>query len=155
MVVLKLRSPLRELAGAGEVRVDAGTVGEAIRGLEAEHPGLSGWVLDDRGCLREHVTVFVNGERAPLEAPVTPGDEMHILPAISGGAVVQTMTRTQPADAATSDDDAELLVGTKKGLFVLRGRRGGPMQVAARLFAGQVAEFAMRDGRTGTYYASV
>src|SRR5437773_2780812 len=135
MVVLKLRSPLRELAGAGELEVEAGTVGDAIRGLEAVHPRLAGWVLDDRGELREHVTVFLNGERAPLNAPVGKGDQMHILPAISGGSV-QTMTRTQAADAATSDDDAELLVGTRKGLFVLRGRRGGPMQVAARHFSG-------------------
>jgi molybdopterin converting factor small subunit len=154
MVVMKLRSPLRELAGSGEVELEAGTVGEAIRGLEAGHPRLSGWVLDDRGRLREHVTVFVNGERAPLDAPVHEGDQMHILPAISGGSV-QTLTRTQTEGAATSEDDAELLVGTRKGLFVLRGRRGGPMEVAARHFAGQVAEFAMRDRRTGTYFVSV
>jgi len=29
--------------------------------------------------------------------------------------------------------EAELLVGTKKGLFVLRGPRGGAMEVAGRL----------------------
>ena len=93
--------------------------------------------------------MFLNGERAPLDAPVAAGDQMHILPAISGGAM-QTMTRTKAADATTSGDDAELLVGTRKGLFVLRGRRGGPMEVAARHFPGQVAEFAMRDRRTGS-----
>ena len=49
----------------------------------------------------------------------------------------------------------ELLVGTRKGLFVLRGERGGPFAVAARKFRGQVVEYAVRDPRTGTYYASV
>jgi hypothetical protein len=51
----------------------------------------------------------------------------------------------------------ELLVGTKKGLFVLEGdpRAEKPFEVAARAFAGNVVEFAMRDPRTGRYFASV
>jgi photosystem II stability/assembly factor-like uncharacterized protein len=49
----------------------------------------------------------------------------------------------------------ELLVGTNKGLVVLRGERGGKMRVAGRQFKGIVCEYAMRDPRTGTYYASV
>jgi photosystem II stability/assembly factor-like uncharacterized protein len=53
------------------------------------------------------------------------------------------------------DSDSELLVGSKKGLFVLRGPRGGPMKVAARRFAGQVVEYAARDPRTGRTFASV
>jgi molybdopterin converting factor small subunit len=154
MVLLKLRSPLRELAGAGEVQLEASTVGEALRHLESDHPRLDGWVLDDRGRLREHVTVFLNGERAPLDAPVGDNDRMHILPAISGGSV-QTLTRTATDASASPGEQAELLVGTRKGLFVLRGARGGAMEIAARRFSGQVVEFAMRDRRTGTYYASV
>lgn len=49
----------------------------------------------------------------------------------------------------------ELLVGTRKGLFVLGGEPGGPFDVAARAFAGQAVEYAMRDPRTGRYLASV
>ncbi len=51
----------------------------------------------------------------------------------------------------------ELLVGTKKGLFVLEGdpTKGAPFEIAARAFAGDVVEFAMRDARTGRYFASV
>ncbi|MGZ4109910.1 MAG: WD40/YVTN/BNR-like repeat-containing protein [Actinomycetota bacterium] len=49
----------------------------------------------------------------------------------------------------------ELLVGTKKGLFVLRGEAGTPFEIAARAFAGDVVEFATRDRRTGRYFASV
>src|SRR5690242_15961190 len=131
MVLLKLRSPLRELAGSGEVRLEASTVGEALETLESDHPRLDGWVLDDRGRLREHVTVFLNGERTGLDAPVGENDRMHILPAISGGSV-ETLTRTAEATAAEAGDQAELLVGTRKGLFVLRGARGGAMSIAAR-----------------------
>jgi molybdopterin converting factor small subunit/photosystem II stability/assembly factor-like uncharacterized protein len=138
MVEVTLRSPLRDLAGgAGKVRVDGATVGEVIGRLETAFPRLAGWVLDERGRIREHVNVFLNGERAGSDATVSERDRVHILPAISGGA------------------GHELLVGTRKGLFVLRGERGRPMEVAARRFAGLVAEFAMRDRRTGTYYASV
>jgi len=49
----------------------------------------------------------------------------------------------------------ELLVGTKKGLFVLRGDEPGAFAVATRAFEGDVVEFAIRDPRTGRYFASV
>ena len=51
----------------------------------------------------------------------------------------------------------ELLVGTKKGLFVLKGTRppGKPFAIAARAFPGDVVEFAIRDPRSGRYFASV
>ena len=50
----------------------------------------------------------------------------------------------------------ELLVGTKKGLFVLRGEpsAGEPFEIATRAFPGDMVEFAMRDPRTGRYFAS-
>jgi hypothetical protein len=48
----------------------------------------------------------------------------------------------------------ELLVGTKKGLFVLQGEDGA-FEVTARAFAGEPVEFAMRDPRSGRYLASV
>ena len=51
----------------------------------------------------------------------------------------------------------ELLVGTKKGLFVLRGDagKGSPFTLATRAFAGDVVEYAIRDPRSGRYFASV
>ena len=49
----------------------------------------------------------------------------------------------------------ELLVGTKKGLFVLDGDAGTGFEVKARAFAGQSVEYAMRDPRSGRYLASV
>lgn len=49
----------------------------------------------------------------------------------------------------------QLLVGTRKGLFVLDGDGTGPFEVGARAFAGESVEYAMRDPRTGRYLASV
>jgi sulfur carrier protein ThiS len=139
MVVIRLRPPLRERAGdRREVSVPGATVAEALRSLEAEHPSLAGWVLDDRGRVREHVAVFLGGERVSGDAPVADEDRLEIVGAVSGGS-----------------DDAEVLVGTKKGLFVLRGPRGGALQIATRAFPGQSVEFAIRDRRSGRYLASV
>jgi molybdopterin converting factor small subunit/photosystem II stability/assembly factor-like uncharacterized protein len=142
VALVTLRSPLRELAGGRSI-VDVGgaTVGEVIGRLEHDHPRLSGWVLYEQGRIREHVKVFVNGDVAGLEHPVGEGDRVHVLPAISGGNGVTEST--------------ELLVGTAKGLFVLRGERGGSLDVAARKFEGMAVEYAIRDPRSGTYFASV
>lgn len=49
----------------------------------------------------------------------------------------------------------ELLVGTKKGLFVLSGDEPSSYRIATRAFAGDVVEYAIRDRRTGRYFASV
>jgi photosystem II stability/assembly factor-like uncharacterized protein len=48
----------------------------------------------------------------------------------------------------------ELLVGTKKGLFALEGDDGS-FEITARQFAGEPVEFAMRDPRSGRYFACV
>ncbi|MFN8187700.1 MAG: hypothetical protein U0R69_11570 [Gaiellales bacterium] len=49
----------------------------------------------------------------------------------------------------------ELLVGTRKGLFVLKGDRSGPLDLIARAFAGDAVEYAVRDPRSGRTFASV
>lgn len=49
----------------------------------------------------------------------------------------------------------ELLLGTKKGLFVLEGEPGESFEVTARAFAGEPVEYAVRDPRSGRALASV
>jgi photosystem II stability/assembly factor-like uncharacterized protein len=49
----------------------------------------------------------------------------------------------------------ELLLGTKKGLFVLEGEPGDEFALRARAFAGEPVEYAMRDPRSGRLLASV
>jgi photosystem II stability/assembly factor-like uncharacterized protein len=50
---------------------------------------------------------------------------------------------------------SELLVGTKKGLFVLEGDAGAGFEVRARAFAGEPVEYATRDPRSGRLFAAV
>jgi len=49
----------------------------------------------------------------------------------------------------------ELLVGTRKGLFVLEGEPGSAFAVSARAFAGEPVEYALRDPRSGRLLAAV
>jgi molybdopterin converting factor small subunit len=86
MAIVKLRAPLKNVAGGrSEHPIDAGTVGELLQGLEREQPAMAGWVLDERGLIRRHINVFVNGERAGEDTPVGADDRVDVLPAISGG----------------------------------------------------------------------
>ena len=86
MALLRLRQPLKRIAGdQAEHRIAAATVGEALEELERSHPDLAGWVLDERGALRRHINVFVNGEPGEQGSPVEEDDRIDVLPAISGG----------------------------------------------------------------------
>ena len=58
---------------------------ELLQALEQEHSGLEGWILDERGVLRRHINVFVNGEAADPDTALEEKDKLEILPAISGG----------------------------------------------------------------------
>jgi hypothetical protein len=49
----------------------------------------------------------------------------------------------------------ELLVGTKKGLFVLEGEPGSEFAVSARAFPGQPVDYAMREPRSGRLLATM
>jgi molybdopterin converting factor small subunit len=77
-------------AGQRRIRVAGATVGNVLAALGRTHPGVGQRVLDDRGVLRRHVNVFVNGESIRyldgVETPVGDGDEVWILPAVSGGS---------------------------------------------------------------------
>ena len=87
MAVVMLRAPLRERAdGRADHRLPGESVGAVLRELERRYPRITGWILDERGRIRPHVNVFVNGERTGEDAPVAPDDVLHVLPSISGGA---------------------------------------------------------------------
>ena len=86
MATVRLRGQLEKVAGGESVvDVDAGTVTELLQQLEQDHSGLEGWILDERGELRRHINVFVNGEPAKPDTVIDGKDKIEILPAISGG----------------------------------------------------------------------
>lgn len=70
-------------------RIDGGTVREALDSLFAANPRLRGYVLDDRGAVRKHVVVFLNGssvrDRVNLSDPLPPDGEIFLMQALSGG----------------------------------------------------------------------
>jgi molybdopterin converting factor small subunit len=86
MAVVCVRGPLRKLAGGrAEHQLEGATVVELLRALELSHPGLGGWILDERGLIRRHINVFVNGERGREGTAVASADRVEVLPAITGG----------------------------------------------------------------------
>ncbi len=86
MAVVKLRAPLTELTGGRrELRLEGATVRDVLRALENEHPAIAGWILDERTTIRQHINVFVNGERGREDTALAPDDRIHVLPSISGG----------------------------------------------------------------------
>ena len=86
MAVVRLRGPLKRLAGdRAEHSIDGATVLDLLREIERAHPAADGWILDERGQVRRHINVFVNGELRDGEAAVGGDDRVDVLPAISGG----------------------------------------------------------------------
>jgi molybdopterin converting factor small subunit len=68
-----------------EVEVSAASVREAIDALDARWPGMRDRLCDSRPAIRRHINVFVDGDKATLDTPLTPGTEVIIMTAISGG----------------------------------------------------------------------
>ena len=86
MATVRLRNPLKQKAGdRADHAVSGATVLEALRDLERAQPGLGGWILDERGEIRRHINVFVNGEPGEPETAIGDDDRVDVLPAISGG----------------------------------------------------------------------
>jgi len=86
VAVVCVRGPLRKLAGGrAEHELEGATVVELLRALEGRHANLSGWILDERGTIRRHINVFVNGERGREDTEIGSGDRVEVLPAITGG----------------------------------------------------------------------
>jgi sulfur-carrier protein len=86
MPVVRLRGALKRLAeDRTEHSVEGSTVLEILRSLERSQPTIDGWILDERGAIRRHINVFVNGELGGLDTAVGAQDRIDVLPAISGG----------------------------------------------------------------------
>jgi len=90
MVTVRIPTQLRTLSGgAGEVAVDATTVAEALKALEAQYPGFDERLFDETGALRRFVNVFVADEdirfEQGIDTPVAEGGVVSIVPAVAGG----------------------------------------------------------------------
>lgn len=74
--------PRREAPGA--------TLRDVLDRVFADNPRLRGYIVDERGALRKHMTVFIDGrqisDRERLSDPVEPRSEIYVMQALSGGS---------------------------------------------------------------------
>lgn len=89
-VKVRIPTQLRNLTGGqGELQVEGATVGESLKALDAEYPGLGERLFDDSGQLRRFVNVFLDDEDVRflqgLETPVAEGHTLSVVPAVAGG----------------------------------------------------------------------
>lgn len=90
MAKIRIPMPLRKLTNERDlVETDAGTLAEAVDGLEAEFPGIKDRIVGEDGEIRRFVNVYVNGEDVRfldnLATPLKAGDDVSIVPAVAGG----------------------------------------------------------------------
>ena len=95
-VTILVPGPLREYcAGASELSSSASSVRAALEELERNHPSLYRNVCDETGAVRRHINIFVNAlhmrDRDGMDTALAPGDEVIILPAVSGGRECQNV----------------------------------------------------------------
>ena len=90
MALIRIPTPLRSYTqNQEEVTVPGSTIGELLKNLEAQHPGIGARILDEKGGVRRYVNIFLNDEDVrflrQLESPVSEQDLISIVPAIAGG----------------------------------------------------------------------
>ena len=89
-ITIHLPGPLRAYcAGATELSISARTVRAALEDLERSQSALYRNICDETGTVRRHLNVFVNADNVRdlngIDTPLTRGDVVTILPAVSGG----------------------------------------------------------------------
>lgn len=72
-----------------ELDITGNTVAEVIQQTEQQYPGISEYLLDETGAIRQHMNIFVRGEliedRTTLLDSLGKNDEVFIMQALSGG----------------------------------------------------------------------
>jgi molybdopterin synthase sulfur carrier subunit len=89
-LTIRIPTQLRTFTGgSGEVEVEAASVGDALKALDAAHPGLADRIFDNSGELRRFVNVFLADEDVRflegLATPIADGQTLSIVPAVAGG----------------------------------------------------------------------
>jgi len=90
MVRVNFTANLQRHVRAPECEADSGTLRAVLDQVFARQPAVRGYVLDDQGGLRQHMSVFIDGEqiadRRHLSDPVADGAEVWVMQALSGGS---------------------------------------------------------------------
>ena len=69
--------------------VEGGSLPDVIARIEEAYPGITSYILDERGELRKHVNIFIDGtqitDRQQLSDSFQKNSEIYIMQALSGG----------------------------------------------------------------------
>ena len=89
-VTVKIPTPLRKFtADKDAVVVEGSTVGEVIRALDLQAPGIAAKLIDDEGKVRRFINIYAGEDDIRfldgLNTAVAGGAEISIIPAIAGG----------------------------------------------------------------------
>jgi len=89
-ITLFVPGPLRHVSGGlATLPLEAKDVRGVLHAIERQHPALHRLVCDETGAVRRHLNVFVNTahirDLEGLDTTLTDGDQVLILPAVSGG----------------------------------------------------------------------
>lgn len=89
MVQVEFAPSFKKHVPVDSLQVSASRVIDALEQVFDQHPDLRGYVLDDQGAVRYHVSVFVNNEtindRTQLTDALREGDQVFVFQALSGG----------------------------------------------------------------------
>jgi hypothetical protein len=86
MATVKLPRVLHPASRGGlSHEVEGSSLGAALDHLFAMEPALRPHLLDEKGEIRSHVLIFVDGRRAVLRDEVGDHSEIRVLQAASGG----------------------------------------------------------------------
>lgn len=69
--------------------IQADKVSDVLKYLNKHYPGLTDYLVDEQGRLRQHVNIFIGDklvkDKVKLQDPLTDDDEVYIMQALSGG----------------------------------------------------------------------
>ena len=80
-------SSLRSYTGQKhEVEADGATLAEVLSDLDRRYLGFRFRIITEQDTIRPHIKIFINEDLARnLTTPLRPGDQIHIITALSGG----------------------------------------------------------------------
>lgn len=86
-MTVHIPSPLRSYTRQkSQVEADGATLGAIVWELDRRYPGFRFRIITEQDTIRPRIKIFVNEEEARnLTAPLRPGDQIHIICALSGG----------------------------------------------------------------------
>lgn len=89
MAKLVFTQQLTRFTATPAIDTTAQTLRAALEEAFLVNPVLRGYILDEQGHLRQHVVIFIDGQRARdrqgLQDAISADSSIHVLQALSGG----------------------------------------------------------------------